>query len=183
MGALWLSNGGLGGSKMIVGRWSSDPLVGSKAANPWLRARIARVGILALSKEETLYFDRTADEAGNPFRENCRYRLSGKPIATRWWSLTIYGKDQFLPRNLDSATSIDATRALPAGASIWTGMISSFRPADSANWMSSRAAGNFSITLRLYNPSTVEADALARMDFPTVTLVDCSGTAQGGVTK
>jgi hypothetical protein len=81
--ALSLSNGALGGSKMAVGQWSSDPLVGAKAANPWLRARIARVGLLALSKEETLYFDRTVDEAGNPLREECRYQLSGQPIATR----------------------------------------------------------------------------------------------------
>jgi hypothetical protein len=54
-------------------------------------------------------------------------------------------------------------------------MISAARPTQGENWMSSKAAGDFSITLRLYNPSTVAPEELAKMDFPKVTLVDCTG--------
>jgi hypothetical protein len=177
--ALWLSNAGFGGSQIINGKWSTDPLIGAKAANPWLRARIARVGLLALSKEETLYFDRTTDESGAPLRESCQYRIEGQPIATRWWSMTIYGKDQFLPRNTDKASSIDATRALGDAGEAWTGIIAASRPADTQNWVSSKAAGDFSLTLRLYNPSSVEPTMLTKMAFPTINRVACYDDQQG----
>jgi hypothetical protein len=179
--ALAISGGTMGQGKMMVGRWLSDPSIGAKAANPWLRARIARVGLLGLTKEETLYFDRTTDEAGNPLREACTYKLSGVAIPTRWWSMTIYGGDQFLPRNSDQAGSIDATRALSEGQASWSGKLSATRPADQPLWLSSKAAGSFSITLRLYNPSTVEPAELAKMVFPRIDLIGCDGPQLGAV--
>ncbi len=169
----------MGQGKVMVGRWSTDPSVGAKAANPWLRARIARIGLLGLTKEETLYFDRTTDEAGNPLREACIYKLAGGPIPVRWWSMTIYGADQFLPRNSDVAGSIDATRSLSDSRTAWSGTLSAVRPNDQPLWLSSKAAGTFSLTLRLYNPSTVDPAQLAKMTFPTIELVRCDGPEDG----
>jgi hypothetical protein len=174
--ALAVSGGALSAGNIMVGRWSTDPSVGSQAANPWLRARIARVGLLALAKSETLYFDRRVDEDGNLLREACTYKLTGVPIAARWWSMTIYGDDQFLPRNIDSANSIDATRALPNASSAWTGTLSAQRPQTGGLWLSSKAGDTFSITLRLYNPSTIDPTALAGMDFPKIALISCGDT-------
>jgi hypothetical protein len=174
--AFAVSGGALSAGNIMVGRWSTDPSVGSQAANPWLRARIARVGLLALAKSETLYFDRRVDEDGNALREACTYKLTGVPIAARWWSMTIYGDDQFLPRNVDGANSIDATRALPNASAGWTGTLSAQRPRTGGLWLSSKAGDNFSITLRLYNPSTIEPTALAGMDFPKIELISCGDT-------
>jgi hypothetical protein len=172
--AIALSGGALSAGDIMVGRWSSDPNVGAKAANPWLRARIARVGLLGLTKSETMYFDRTKDEAGNPLREACTYRLSGTTIPTRWWSMTIYGADQFLPRNRDGASSVDATRALTGGQTTWQGILSAERPADAVSWLSSKAAGTFSVTLRLYNPSTTDPVELSQLSFPKIELQSCT---------
>jgi hypothetical protein len=172
--AIALSGGALSAGDIMVGRWSSDPNVGAKAANPWLRARIARVGLLGLTKSETMYFDRTKDEAGNPLREACTYRLSGTTIPTRWWSMTIYGADQFLPRNRDGASSVDATRALAVGQTTWQGILSADRPADAVSWLSSKAAGTFSVTLRLYNPSTTDPVELSQLSFPKIELQSCT---------
>jgi hypothetical protein len=177
--ALALTGGALSTGNVMVGRWSTDPNVGAKAANPWLRARVARVGLLALTKQETLYFDRSTDEAGNPLREDCRYRLSGAPIPARWWSLTIYDQSQFLPRNTDQASSIDATRALAGGRTTWDGVLSPDRPAGDALWLSSKAGGTFSVTLRLYNPTSTDPTQLAKLAFPKIELVSCAGPRQG----
>ena len=57
---------GAGAGRLDVGRWSTDLTVGGAAAGPWVRARVARVGLLALPRAETVYFDRTTDEAGQP---------------------------------------------------------------------------------------------------------------------
>lgn len=177
--ALAVSGGALGTGKIAVGLWSSDPSIGAKAANPWLRARIARVGLLALTKTETLYFDRTLDESGAPLREACNYRVTGGAIPTRWWSLTIYDSAGYLPRNEDKASSIDATRALQGGQTSWSGVIGDVAPQGSNLWLSSKAAGDFAITLRLYNPSTIDPDALAKLDFPKIERLNCRGDERG----
>lgn len=181
--ALAVTGGSLGSSRLVNAKWSSDPTIGSTAANPWLRARIARVGLLALSKEETLYFDRTIDDAGNRLRENCRYHISGGPLPTLWWSITIYNADDFLPRNNDNAGSIDATRARTSGGALWQGIIAPNNQDGNDLWLSSEAAGTFSLTLRLYQPSSTQADALTKMAFPKVTLIDCNGALESKVQK
>lgn len=174
-----VSAGALGYGKVKVGRWSSDPSVGAQAANPWLRARIARVGLLALTKTETLYFDRTIDESGAPLREACTYRITGSAITTRWWSLTIYDSAGYLPRNVDKASSIDATRAIKGGQTSWSGLIGDTAPQGDDLWLSSNAAGDFAITLRLYNPSTIDPEALAKLDFPKIERVSCRDDGEG----
>jgi hypothetical protein len=177
--AVALTGGSMGAGRLVVGQWSTDPQVGASAANPWLRARIARVGLLALTKEETLYFDRTTDEAGGPLREACRYRISGQNLPTRWWSLTIYDQTQFLPRNTDGASSLDATQLLAGGKSTFEAILSPAKPMDNQAWLSSKAAGTFSITLRLYNPNTIEPHELAQIAFPKIALLDCDGARSG----
>lgn len=171
--AFGISGGALSKGNVKVGRWSSDPSVGAKAADPWLRARIARVGLLALTKEETIYFDRQTDDSGNPLREACVYALSGGAIPARWWSITIYGADQMMPRNTDGASSIDATRAQKDAKTDWTGTLSATKPNEGGLWLSSKGGGTFSVTLRLYNPATTQPAELAKLTFPNVALVSC----------
>jgi hypothetical protein len=178
--ALALTGGAIGNSKLVVGKWSTDPMVGATSANPWLRARIARIGLLALSKEETLYFDRNVDEAGNPLRANCIYEITGGPIPARWWSITIYDGQDFLPRNTDNAGSVDASRIAASGAENWLGVISPLAPVGNKLWISSQAAGDYSLTLRLYQPASTQGAELSKMAFPKVALMACSKPAMGG---
>jgi hypothetical protein len=105
--------------------------------------------------------------------------LSGVPIPARWWSLTIYDQSQFLPRNTDQASSIDATRALAADKTMWQGVLSPDRPAGDVLWLSSTAGGTFSVTLRLYNPASTDPTQLAKLAFPKIELVSCAGSRQG----
>jgi hypothetical protein len=175
-----MTGGALGGSNLIVKNWSSDLMIGAPAANPWLRARVSRIGLLALSKQETMYFDRSVDDAGDPLREACTYQIKGHALPARWWSLTIYGKDQFLPRNDDQAGSLDATRTLPDGTSSWSGIISAQKPSQEAHWISSAGAGAFSITLRLYNPASVEPNRLAAMPLPAIEKMACDDARAAG---
>lgn len=168
-----VTGGTMGDGSLVVGRWSTDLAIGGPAASPWVRARVARVGLLALSREETVYFDRTTDEEGEPLRDACRYRLAGGALPARWWSVTIYGADQMLPRNPDDAASVDATRLATDAAGTWTATVSTARPAAGA-WISSRGAGTFSLTLRLYNALRVDAAALRALALPTVRRTGCA---------
>ena len=141
------------GGQIDASGWSSDWTIGSEAANPWTRARVARHGLLALTKEEAVYFTRNTDSAGERLIEGCDYRVKGEAMPAQWWSITLYNADSFLPDNTDNALSYDLTDAQAAGdAGTWYFDISPLASASGAGWVSSRGAGSFDLTLRLYKP-------------------------------
>lgn len=153
-----LAAGGIVGSGISLGGqinvqdWKSDWTIGSAAANPWTRARVARHGLLALTKEEAVYFTRTTDEAGDALTEACTYKVSGGAMPAQWWSVTLYNSESYLPDNTDNALAYDMTDAAAANAEDWSFTVSRV-PAAEGGWVSSQAAGTFDLTLRLYKPT------------------------------
>jgi hypothetical protein len=166
---------GRSGFSAEYGQWAHSRAAGSTAADPYTRAIIAREGLLALSAREALYFTLTSDDQGAPLDEACVYELRGRPLAARWWSVTLYADDNFLVQNNDHAGSIDASAVRAGGDGYWRARIAPVR-GDAAYWLSSRAARrDFSLTLRLYNPTR---DFRARAEtLPVLTRVSCTGAA------
>lgn len=158
-----------------VGGWRSDFSIGSKTADPYTRARVARHGLLALAKSEAVYLTRNTDDAGERLREGCRYRLSGAAMPAGWWSVTLYDAASMLPGNDDRALSINAGRA---GAGPWDAVIAPTRPRYAGHWISSRNAGAFDLTLRLYLPQAdFLADPAGVLTPPKIDRLDCEGSA------
>jgi hypothetical protein len=81
------------------GPWSTSLDTGSSEGGPYLRARIAVHGLLALSREETVYYSTLRDSDGAGLDGNCSYLLEGRDPPRRWWSITAYGSDDFLIPN------------------------------------------------------------------------------------
>lgn len=156
------------------GGWRTASAIGSPAAGPYTRAVVARTGLLALTRREAVYFTRYADDRGAPLSETCRYRLDGVGLPARWWSVTLYAADNFLAVNGDHAYAFDATRAPPDPAASWHVIISP--TAEPGPWISSRNAGRFSLTLRLYNPAPEALAAPAAIRFPQIHRLSCRGT-------
>lgn len=175
--ALWVP--GLIGGKTLasfadinVNGWTSDWSIGAPSADPYLRARIAKHGLLALSKQEAVYFTRSRDDNGDRLTEMCRYALYGQGQSARWWSITLYDGQSRLPMNEDEALSIDATTI--GGAAVWTAIIAPERPTETAHWISSRNAQQFDLTLRVYLPTQNVLDAPERfINPPGIKKLDC----------
>jgi hypothetical protein len=160
------------GGEIDAGGWSSDWTIGSETANPWTRARVARHGLLALTKDEAVYFTRNTDEAGDRLSEACTYTVSGGAMPAQWWSVTLYNAASYLPLNTDNALSFDQTDAA-AAANGWSFTIAPQKPAD-GEWVSSRAAGAFDLTLRLYKPSAdLIADPGSTLAAPRIEKTSC----------
>jgi hypothetical protein len=178
--ALWMA-GLLPGANTLafgnvdVGGWRSDFAIGSKSADPYTRARVARHGLLALARSEAVYLTRNTDDAGAPLREACTYRLSGGAMPAGWWSVTLYDGASMLPANTDSALSIDASRV---GAGAWEAVIAPERPEGAEHWISSRKAGTFDLTLRLYmpDPAVIDSPATA-LKPPRIARLSCGEPA------
>jgi hypothetical protein len=173
--AVWvLGNGELLGA-FEEDHWIGNDRVGSDAADPYTRGIVASIGLLALEKSETIYFHRYEDEHGGQMREGCVYELRGSALPARWWSITLYAADDFLPVNGQRAFSVDASQVVADGDG-WTVRIAPDR-GDSTNWISNAEAGEFSLALRMYNPQAVALDDPGSVTFPTVTTVSCDGGA------
>lgn len=176
LGSAFLAvRGGLAAGDVTNGPWRTNLTTGSADADLYTRARVSIAGLLALAPSETIYFTASTDEAGAPLSARCDYRLAGGELPARWWSITAYAEDHYLIPNDSGRYSLSQTsleRAAPAGA--WSARVST--RAGAGNWLpSGRAgdAGEFSLTLRLYNPAASVADDPAALTLPSLVREAC----------
>jgi hypothetical protein len=160
-----------------VGGWAGDLSVGSPSSSPYVRASISERALMALSREETIYFFRDRDADGNPFREACSYEISGNPLPARWWSVTLYADDDFLAENPDKAHSVSASTAELDSRGKWRARIAP-APAESGAWLSTRNARSFSLVVRLYNPEPEALRTPERLKLPVVQQLTCAGASR-----
>lgn len=169
-----MKRGGLRGAGSTG--WVGNSAAGSVDADPWTRARIALTGLLALTRNQAIYFTTQTDDSGARLREECRYRVSGRAMPARWWSVTVYADDDYLPQNEDDALSFDATEVRPDSQGQWTAVVAK-QPEPGQPWASSNKAGQYTLTLRLYNPAKSAQDDFSTIPLPKVTRLDCGGAA------
>lgn len=173
--AVWtMKRGGLRGEGHQG--WYGSSVAGSVDADPWTRARIALTGLLALNKSQAIYFSRGTDDSGEQLREGCSYRVTGGAMPGRWWSVTVYADDDFLPMNDDDALSFDATEVTPDAQGQWTAIVADKRP-EAGAWASSRKAGNYTLTMRIYQPTKAAQDDLGSIVKPRFEKLSCGGAA------
>ena len=169
------------GEIVEIDGWRSNWSIGTEAVDPYTKAWIARFGLFALRREEAVYFYTTVDAAGQPLDEECVYALDVDEQPGSWWSVTVYDGEGYLPKNADARLSFDATKAeelqsrrvvlsaeMPeAGAE--TGE-------DDGYWISTRNAGAFDVTLRVYQPTPVAIENPAQaFVLPPIERLSCAG--------
>ena len=134
-----------------VGAWRVNLLAGSVNADMYTRASVAVNGLLALGREETMYFVAAHDDSGQALRSNCNYRIQGSAPAARWWSITAYADDMLLfdaPNGHYSLNGDIAKRSAEGRFDFTTG------PTERAGsyWLPTPGKRGMVLTLRLYNP-------------------------------
>jgi hypothetical protein len=148
------------------GAWHYDPLVGSVAADPYLRAQVAKVALLALNNSEALYFFATTDDDCNPLRCDQTYRIEGRDFECRWWSITAYAEDDFLIPNEQERYSFNMTNLERRPDGSYSIVLSrSPRP---GNWLPTGDGDTFGLALRLYNPGSPLRDHPATIALPRI---------------
>lgn len=173
--SLWQSgptNAQIGQRTRVVDRhWMTDLDIGSEDAGMVLRARTARKGLYALKRSEAVYYTRSDDNSGRRFDAACTYRLSGGALPAAWWSITLYDEAQFLARNGNDAASVNS-ETLPTVRRSWEVVVGAEPPSDGA-WLSTRGAGAFDVTLRLYEPADAVTSGEVVTGFPSIERLHC----------
>lgn len=133
-----------------IGAWFTTRHAGSADADVRTRALVAATGLLALPREETVYFRAHRDDLGRPISSSHEYVVEGRPPPARWWSLTLYDGDNYLNRNATGPYSVKSASITP-NAEGEVRIILSSRPHD-GNWIDMGTGENMSLSLRVYNP-------------------------------
>jgi hypothetical protein len=160
LGTAWWSVRGLARFGADAGPWRASLLAGSADADVYTRARVAIGGLLALNRDETLYYVAATDSDGQPLRSRCAYRVSGPPPPGRWWSVTAYADDFFLfadPQQRYSLNGATATLDVQGHFALVSGPLA---PAGSSDpWLPTTGERGLLFTLRVYNPAaSLQAD-------------------------
>ena len=154
LSALWMS-GLVGGHRpklaatVVVDNWTADWAIGAKGATPYMRAFVARYGLLALPKTEAVYFVRTVDDDGDALVSSCDYRVSGEAQMAKWWSITLYNDKGYLAASEGDAYSIDQTGL---GDGSWSAEVSAKEGLNKSSLLSSKNVDRFELLLRIYKP-------------------------------
>ena len=111
LGSAWALLRSVSNYGAAAGPWRASTLAGSPEADLYTRARVALGGLLALNREETMYYVASTDSAGQLLRARCSYRVSGVPPKARWWSVTAYAQDLYLFDNPQRRYSVNGANA------------------------------------------------------------------------
>lgn len=169
------------GEIVEIDGWRSNWSIGTEAVDPYTKAWIARYGLFALRREEAVYFSTTLDATGQPLDEECVYALDVDEQPGSWWSVTVYDGEGYLPKNVDARLSFDATKAqdLRSRRVVLSAERSKAGAAtgeDDGYWISTRNAGAFDVTLRVYQPTPVAIENPAQaFVLPPIERLSCAG--------
>lgn len=145
--------------------WRTSLEIGQADGGPFLRARLSRFGLLAMTRSESIYFLAVTDSLGQPLERGVRYRMQGDMPDAGWWSLTAYGEDyQLLPSNGRYSFLSEPTQ----GENGTLVMIGPGADDDIAT----PGTGPLVLALRLYEPSAIDADSVASYTLPRIERVE-----------
>ncbi|MGB5950432.1 MAG: DUF1214 domain-containing protein [Parvibaculum sp.] len=165
-----LKNGALSGN-VAVGPWGTGTSFGSAEADMYTRARVALFGLFALDKKETMYYTALHDSDGGELSGSCTYRVEGKDLAARWWSITAYGPDSFLIPNEANIYSYAMTTVKREADGSYIIRVSPEK--QEGNWLPVKAGEKFDLTARFYNPEASVYANPAAAELPRIVKESC----------
>ncbi|WP_048649469.1 DUF1214 domain-containing protein [Nitratireductor soli] len=155
-----------------VGAWTTFPRAGTRQADPYARARSARIGELALGQAEGVSFIADHDDAGAPLLRQCSYLIEGPVPAVRFFTLYAAGPTR---RALQAPERFSA--ALHSQSLLWREKqqlsISLGRHAHPGNWLAVEGRGPMLLVLTLFDTPISTGARVDEIDLPRITRVGC----------
>jgi len=112
--------------------------------------QVTLFALFALPSNEAIYLFASTDSSDQMLTGNADYTIEGNihKIRAAYWSVTAYGKDQFLMSNQSNRYSFNATNLVTD--SLCNFKISLSAEAKPGNWLPVKKGSPFRLVLRLY---------------------------------
>ncbi len=162
----------VGFGSIKIGAWDAFPEAQTIEADPYAKSHRADAGKLLYGTAEGLSFTATNDGSGERLSGGCRYLLKGNLPPARFW--TLYAADQQgnplddgsgRPIALNSRTLLHGTEG---GVTIAIASV-----AQTFNWLTVPAQGNFKLVLTLLDTPVAGSSGLIDITMPTITKTGC----------
>lgn len=155
------------------GAWYTGLTYGSEQAGMYTRAAVAIMALFALDRSEVIYYTADTDDAGQLLQSSCDYRIKGSeldPYAS-WWSITVYGGDNFLIPNEQNRYSYTNKNIEYDADGNFTIFLSS--TPKTGNWLPTGNQNRIILMLRMYNPAPSVCENLDTIELPRITEEEC----------
>jgi hypothetical protein len=171
--AYWVVGGGYPFGSIRVGPWTVWSRTGSREADPYARAVMARTGDTPLGVGEGLLLTASADNSGQSLDPRCVYRIGATTPQARLWTLTLYdGDDQPVVTDL-ARSGFTSAEVVRDGDGRFSIVLS--RHAQPGNWLRMPETGRVSLALRLYDTSVAAGSAaLEARALPSIERLECA---------
>lgn len=155
------------------GAWYTGLTYGSEQAGMYTRAAVAIVALFALNKSEVIYYTADTDDAGQLLQSSCDYRIEGTKLDpySSWWSITVYGGDNFLIPNEQNRYSYTNTNIEYDEDGNFTISLSS--TSKTGNWLPTGNQNKIILMLRMYNPAPSIYENLDTIELPHIITEEC----------
>ena len=156
---------------ITLGAWQAWPNAGTAAADPYSRARQARIGEIPLGSGEGLMLLAQSDDTGADLIATCAYRIAGQTPPARLWTVTLEHPDGQVVRGSSGAAALGSDTLLrdPDGSF----QIALSRTPQSGNWISTDMAESFRIVIRLYDTTARRGTELTTLFMPGIIRDEC----------
>ncbi len=173
--AAWQIKSGSSTLSIENGPWQTAENIGSADASLQTRAVIALRGLLALPDSEAIYYNAVKDSDGQMLNGNCTYHIKGGTLAARWWSVTAYGKDNYLIPNRSGYYSAGSGAFSADQQSDWTIAVGADNVAGPGlPWIPVAKGQPFDLTLRAYHAEDSLLANRSSAALPTIERQECS---------
>ena len=159
--------------RVRAGAWQATPRVGSREADPYARAVVARSAEIPLAIGEGLALTATVDDSGRPLDPRCAYRVGRATPQARYWTITLYddeGRPVSSELQRSGFTSAEVLRDAEGRF-----FIAISREPMPGNWLRMPEKGRPGLALRLYDtPVAAGTAALDPRVLPAIERLDCA---------
>ncbi len=159
--------------RVRAGAWQAAPRVGSRDADPYARAVVARNAEIPLAIGEGLTLTATGDSLGQPLDPRCAYRVGPTTPQARAWTLTLYdGDGRPVSSELQRSGFTSAEVLRDAEGRFFVAISREPMP---GNWLRMPETGRPGLALRLYDtPVAAGTAALDARTLPAIERLDCA---------
>ncbi len=154
-----------------LGPWMAWPEATSPKADPYTRAQQAREGALLLGAGEGLAFEAVQDDDGTPLDGACQYRLSGKQLPARLWTLSLVDETGKVIENPSSRHSFHSQSIMRTAGDAFDIVVGP--QVLGGNWLQSPQNGTFRLVLRLYETPLTSGGTLSDIALPSIRWESC----------
>jgi hypothetical protein len=151
------------------GPWVMWMRQGSRDADPYTRARQAKLGHLPLSSQIAATWEARYDADGRRLHSSCEYLLEAEPIEASWFALAVYDdKGLLVPNQADRYSFTSQTIAANPDGSFFVVLAREARP---GNWLPVGGAGRLVLTITMIEPKPSVLDSAQQL--PNIRRIGC----------